>query len=61
MRHTPCGCAPYGVLLLNSKARISESKVLVLTAYYERERGACVSWGGGRREAAKAYFLRRRR
>ena len=36
MRHTPCGCAPYGVLLLNSKARISESKVLVLTVYQGR-------------------------
>ena len=39
MRHTPCGCAPYGVLLLNSKARISESKVLVLTVYYDGNKG----------------------
>ena len=34
MRHTPCGCAPYGVLLPISRARISESKVLDLIAHY---------------------------
>ena len=40
MRRTPCGycgCAPYGVLLPISSVRISESKVLVLTAYYISE------------------------